>query len=413
MAAQDPVLELGQLAGHLMGGLFAPAGGAGAPDRQVGAEVEFLVWRGDTGEVAPVAETLAFLRAYGAPLEWSEGRTPKGTPCVSVPDGGRFTFEPGGQLEYSAPPFPTASGLLAHLREVLAPLAAAADEAGLLLLTLGLDPVHPPEAAPLQLDVERYRAMDAYFAALGTAGARMMRQTAAFQVSLDLGDQPFLRWTVLNRLAPYLVAIFANSPRYAGEATGHRSYRASTWCALDSSRTGILTEESAPVAGYLEFALCAPDFLRRTQDGRWLPFAGWVARGGVTVEDWEAHLSTLFPEVRPRGYFEVRSCDAVPLVWHPAPVALLAGLVYDRDALLAARELVWSSDRELLVRAGRDGLADPGVARVAVDLWDLALGGCAALGPDYISSADLAVAHEYAERYTRRGRAPADDAAAS
>ena len=67
----------------------------------------------------------------------------------------------------------------------------------------------------------------------------MMRQTAAFQVALDLDDEPWLRWRVLNAAAPYVVAIFANSAIYAAADTGCASARAQVWRALDPARTGL------------------------------------------------------------------------------------------------------------------------------------------------------------------------------
>jgi glutamate--cysteine ligase len=413
-----PIRDLASLAARLKEhafGLAAADGAAAAAaavagaDRRVGVELEFLVWTLGTRAVAPIEATVAFLRAHGAPLGWVEGRTPKGSPYLALPDGGRFTFEPGGQLEYSSPVFGGASALLRHLATVVDPLRAAAGAHGLELVAAGLDPLHGPDEAPLQLAGSRYRAMADYFAALGPAGGRMMRQTAALQVNLDTGDAPLQRWTMLNRLAPYLVAIFANSPRYAGRATGHASHRASTWRALDSSRTGVFPDPAAPIATYLEFALCAPWMLRRDADGRWLPFCGWLARGEGTLEEWDEHLSTLFPEVRPRGWLEVRSIDAIAPEWYPAPIALLTGLTYDRDALAQAHELLWASDSELLERAGDDGLRDPSLQRTAIDLCDLALEGCAALGPGYIDAEHVAVAREYFDRYTRRGCTPGDD----
>ncbi|HEU4698513.1 MAG TPA: glutamate-cysteine ligase family protein [Gemmatimonadales bacterium] len=414
MRGSTPIRDLASLAEHLKGYAFGldPAGAAGADRRRIGAEAELLVWELDSGAVASVERTTTVLRAHGAPLGWVEGRTRKGHVSFALPAGGAVTFEPGGQLEYASPPLPTASALLDHLAAVLEPLRLGAEEAGLELLALGLDPLHPPEAAPLQLGGPRYGAMAEYFAALGPAGARMMRQTAAFQVSLDGGAAPFLRWTLLNRLAPVLVAMFANSPLYAGRPTGDASHRAATWRALDSSRTGIFVDPAAPVASYLEFALCAPWMLRRTEidaRGRWLPFCGWLARGEGTLEEWEEHLSTLFPEVRPHGRLEVRSMDAIDPEWYAAPVALLVGLAYDRATLAQATELLWAVDPELLQRAGARGLADPTLARLATDLCDLALAGCARLGPAYIAPHHLAVAGEFFDRYTRRGRAPGDD----
>ncbi|HEU5303728.1 MAG TPA: hypothetical protein VFU40_03705, partial [Gemmatimonadales bacterium] len=68
-------------------------------------------------------------------------------------------------------------------------------------------------------------------------------------------------------------------------------------------------------------------------------------------------------------------------------------------------------DVGLLERAGRVGLHDPAIARTAGDLFELALSGCAGLGPHYFHPSDLEQARAFFERYTRRGRSPADDAA--
>ena len=67
----------------------------------------------------------------------------------------------------------------------------------------------------------------------------MMRQTAAFQVSLNFDDEPWLRWRVLNAAVPYVIATFANSPIYAGERTGYQSTRSAVWRGVDPARTGI------------------------------------------------------------------------------------------------------------------------------------------------------------------------------
>jgi glutamate--cysteine ligase len=415
VSAISPSMDLGALAGHLAARAFSPQP-AGEPHRRIGAEVELLALDAEHGAPMPLDPprgrgTIPFLRVWGAALGWVEGRTARGTPCFAVPGGGAITFEPGGQLEYGSPPLDTASALLAHLDAIVPPLRAAAADAGILLLARGIDPVNPLERAPLQLRVERYRRMAEYFASLGPAGARMMRQTAALQISLDRGPAPAERWVLLNRLAPYLVAIFASSSVYAGAGTGHRSWRASTWRSVDASRTGILPEEGAPVARYLELALCAPDMMRRLPEpgGRWLPFIGWVTRGEATPADWETHLSTLFPEVRPRGWFEVRSIDAVDPAWYPAVVALLAGLAYDDAARAEAATLLADGDAELLRRAGRDGLRDATIRRTAADLVDLALAGCARLGADYLHPRDLERARERFDACTRLGLDPGND----
>jgi glutamate--cysteine ligase len=393
---------------------FAAPISASLTPRRVGAETELIpvetaTWRRCPIEGEGVPSTLPFLRRFGARQGWMETCTAKGTPCFLLPAGGTMTFEPGGQLEYSSPPCRSPSALLALLRSVVLPLRAAAAAEGITLLALGLDPANAIDDAPLLLDTRRYARMAEYLARRGPAGARMMRQTASFQMNLDFDDEPWLRWRVLNAAAPYAVAIFANSPVYAGADTGCVSTRAQVWRALDPDRTGLPYAERAPARAYLDFALGAPALLLPTLDGEYLRFGEWLARAELMPEEWHDHLTTLFPEVRPRGHLELRSADAVEPQWYAAPLALAVGITYEPGALRAAAELLGPPDLGLLDRAGRVGLRDPVVARTAADLAQIALDGCASLGPGYFHPADLEQARTFFDRYTRRARCPADD----
>jgi glutamate--cysteine ligase len=402
------------LATELAESTFAgPVSGSLTP-RRIGAEVEFIPVESLSGRRCPIEAgselaTLPFLRRYGLKQGWREGWTSKGTPCFSSPIGGSLTFEPGGQLEYSSPPCSSASGLLALLRAVVLPLRAAAAGEGIDLLPVGIDPINPAEQAPLLIHAHRYARMAEYLERRGPAGARMMRQTAAFQVSLDFDDEPWLRWRVLNAATPYVTAIFANSPIYAGERTDHQSTRAQVWRDLDPTRTGIPYDEQDPVGAYLEFALAAPAILYPAIEGDPRPFGEWLVRANPTPDEWHDHLSTLFPEVRPRGHLELRSADSIAPHWYAAPLALTAGILYDPAALRATADLLGTPDLGLLERAGRCGLHDPAIASMAADLFEVALQGCRGLGPRYFHPSDLEQATAFFERYTRRGRSPADD----
>src|SRR5262249_30672003 len=231
---------------------------------------------------------------------WTEERTAKGATCFAVRAGGTVTFEPGGQIEYASPPGRSASGLIDRLRGVVLPLRAAAAAEGISLLTVGIDPMNPVEQVPLLLSCDRYVRMAEHFARIGVSGARMMRQTAAFQLSLDFDDERRLRWRLLNAVAPFVTAIFANSALYEGRYVRHRSFRAHCWRTLDPQRTGLPYDERRPVEAYLDFALGAPAILYPTVDGTCLPFSDWLARANPTAAEWEYHLTTLFPEVLPR-----------------------------------------------------------------------------------------------------------------
>jgi glutamate--cysteine ligase len=381
---------------------------------RIGAEVELIPVEALTGrrcaiEEEGVTSTLPLLRRFGANQGWREGITAKGTPCFAVPGGGAITFEPGGQLEYSSPPCFTGSTLLDNLRSVVLPLQAAAAGEGIDLLAGGIDPFNSIERAPLLIRAKRYQLMADYFATLNPAGAQMMRQTASFQVNLDFPAQPWLAWRVLNAMAPYVSAIFANSPLYQRRPSGFQSTRAAIWRAVDSRRTGIAFDRANPVEAYRQFALDAPVMLLPQVDGRYCTFAEWLKVADLSLEDWQEHLSTLFPEVRPRGHLELRSADTVPPQWFAAPVALLAGILYSSEALYAADALLGSPDPDLLDHAARWGLHDPGFRSTATDLFDIALAGCRSLGPGYLHPSDLEQAEAFFDQYTGRGRALADD----
>ncbi len=371
--------------------------------RAIGAEVEFVPVDRETRRPLPIGGGVRIARRAALRLGLAEYMGPYGVPNFATDGKGALTFEPGGQIEYSAPPFPSASALAANLREAHATLRDTADAAHVDLLSLGIDPCNAVECTSLQIGGSRYPAMDAYFRSIGPFGARMMRQTASFQVSLDRGEDPTAAWRLLNAAAPVIVALFANSSRYEGQDTGHRSFRAHVWRRLDPARTGVLSGGDDPAGEYGAFALRAPAILHVDPDGMYQPFGALLAQGIVNDHDWAVHLTTLFPEVRARGTFEVRSADAIPPEWYVVPLALLGGLAYDAAARAAASDLLGAPDPCRLVRAGQEGLADLREARAAAELVDIAVAGCRRLGPAFVDPGDLERVDEFRERYIPHG----------
>ncbi|HEX2208151.1 MAG TPA: glutamate-cysteine ligase family protein, partial [Longimicrobium sp.] len=324
---------------------------------RIGAEVELIPVSIDTGAQVPIVSaeglsTLPLLRRFGRRHGWREQASPYGVPQFGLPDGGIVSYEPGGQIELSAAAFPSATALIRALRATVLPLMDEMGGAGIGLLAVGVEPRNGIETVPLQLPGRRYVRQTRFMESIATGGTRMMRQTAAMQLSLDFGAEPLAAWRVLNAMAPYVTAIFANSPVYRGEPTGHRSYRARIWRELDGGRTGCFGCDD-PLGEYLDFALAAPAILVGNDDV-FRPFAEWNAAGCVAPDDWRVHLTTLFPEIRPKGFAEVRSADSVAPEWYAAPLVLLAGIVHDPPTLRAAAELLGAPDPPLLHDAGRD-----------------------------------------------------------
>lgn len=226
----------------------------------------------------------------------------------------------------------------------------------------------------------------------------MMRQTAALQINVERGNDPKERWRLLNSLAPIITALFASSRRYAGKTTGWASYRAQLWRTLDPSRTGIIYDESGHVERYLAFALDAVAMRSANGGIVYRTFREWMVDPAVNRDDWLFHLSTLFPEVRPKDFFELRSADTIEPDALAAPVLFVTGLVYDEESSHRAIELTGAPSEKLLERAGRLGLADPEIRRIASRLVVLALDGARRLGNDYLRRAHLEAAYRHFAR---------------
>jgi glutamate--cysteine ligase len=353
-------------------------------------------------------QSLPVLRRVARHARWVEKASDGDPPSWTTPDGSRVSFEPGGQIELSSARSDTASGLIRDLRCTSELLESAFHREGMILEAIGVDPFNDIADVSLQLHRPRYERMARYFDSIGKSGARMMRQTASLQINVESGPKPYERWSLLNVLAPYVTAIFASSPMYKGEPTGHSSYRAHLWRTLDASRTGLPVDQHDPAGAYLNFALEAGAMMRE-HGGPYSSFAEWMRTGSTTMEDWSLHLSTLFPEVRPRGYFELRSADAVAPEHLAAPISFLVGLTYDEASSRLASDLLGTPDAATLETAGRVGLGDPTIRETAIKLTELALEGCEALGRQYISAADVYSAADFFDRYTRQGRSPGDD----
>lgn len=380
----------------------------GAPDR-VGVEVEWIPVDARTGDRLPIRDeegrgTLDVLLAHGCPRGWRVGVSGSGSPRLDLPGGAFLTFEPGGQLELSSPTTATVDALVDDVLGVAEPLREAALDHGVRLVARGYDPTNPLAGARLHLDGDRYRRMSDHYDRRGPWGRAMMRQSAGIHVNLDFGTDPGRRWRVANRAVPFLLAAFANSPRAEGRDTGHRSWRAAQWRRLDPSRTGIDGQDGDPVRRYLDFALGAEAFLMGPEGRPSVPYRTLLDR--ATGEDWERHLTTLFPEVRPRGYLELRVFDALPPRWYGVPLAVSAGLLYDRRALADADDLLDPPSPEVLERAGREGVRDPALRDGAVQLLRVGLEGAKRLGG---AGRSAELVEDFLECLTAHGRDPGDE----
>lgn len=378
--------------------LFAPI--ASAHPRTIGLELELIpIHKSTRGRALATADKAAstseVLSRLGRRDRWREESSGGDPPSWNTQDGARISFEPGGQIEISTAPQPTASGVIDSTQSLVTMIRAAMSDVGIELLTRGVDPYNDIDAVPLQLHRDRYTGMTRYFDSIGPSGVRMMRQTAALQINLERGEDPRSRWRLLNSLAPIVVALFGNSRQYAGKRTGWASYRAQLWRTLDPSRTGIVYDEPEQAERYLRFALDAIAMRSGAGGVGYRAFREWMTEPAVNREEWLFHLSTLFPEVRPKEFFELRSADTIEPDSLAAPVVFVTGIVYDDESAQRAIELIGVPNEELLERAGRLGLADPEIRRIASRLVVIALEGGRRLGGEYLRRAHLEAAYKY------------------
>ncbi len=293
---------------------------------RIGLELEWLTHhRHDRRRRVTTADLAPVLAAIGE------------LPCDS-----RVTVEPGGQVELSSLPLPSATDAIDATRTDMAVLRDALDAADITLEGSGLDRDRHPERV---VDAGRYRAMETYFDAFGPDGRMMMCNSASIQINVDVDGDPNEAWQAATHAAP-LLAQFFNAPS---------PNRMDVWSRMDASRARPVCGEDVASA-WAAYALAARVMFIRTHGDDCIPvldgmtFESWIDRGhplGFPTEaDLVEHLTTLFPPVRPRGWFEIRTIDALGDDCWPRAVELTAALLLegsDRRRLLRHGEVpAWS-----------------------------------------------------------------------
>jgi glutamate--cysteine ligase len=350
---------------------------AGKPRERwrVGTEYEKVGIYRDTGQAIPYfgKRSVDFiLRELIERFGW-EPEEQDGNIIALTRDKAQITLEPGGQIELSGEPCESIHCTYAEFDQHIRELLEVTEPLGIIFLGLGMQPVSRLEQIEW-VPKQRYRIMAPYMLKVGKLGQRMMKQTATVQANIDYSDEKdaMAKFRTGMGLAPVLISMFANSPICDGELNGYSSFREHIWTDTDRNRSGLLKFAFAPevsFAHYVEYALDVPMyFIVRNKnyfDMTAVTFRQFLTSGyrgeRPTIEDWNDHLTTLFPETRIKRYLEIRSVDSQPPDLMPALSALVKGAFYDNDCLQAAWDLVkgWSWDERMQVYldSHRDALA--------------------------------------------------------
>lgn len=361
------------------------------------------------------------------------GWTPSfdGTEIIALTkDGANISLEPGGQFELSGTPHATIHGTRAELDAHLAELAQLTALHDVRWLWMGYQPVHPLTRIDW-MPKRRYGIMREYLPRRGSLARHMMQATATVQANFDYGDERDMgdKLRTAMGLSSIVTAMFANSPFQHGKPSGMKTVRATVWSATDADRQGLLPfvfdGEPPSYERWVQWGLDVPMFFIR-RDDELLPAGGLSFRRfwqegfmghRPTLEDWETHVSTLFPDVRLKTYLEVRTADCVPPQFICALPALWKGLLYSKDQRIAAWDLVkgWTFDERLAHREAvpRAALAAP-VPKSKATTKDLAV-ELLAIATSGLEAQALSAGHPSEAIYleplaelTRAGRVPAD-----
>jgi glutamate--cysteine ligase len=127
--------------------------------------------------------------------------------------------------------------------------------------------------------------------------------------------------------------------------------------------------------------------------------------------DFETHLSLLFPEVRARGFLELRSVDCQSRVWQFAPAAWWTGILYSNEAVDQVLDLMipYAATINELLKRSEGGLSDVKMANLAKKLVKIAIDGLRRLPGCYFGGGALKTLVVFADCFIERGRVPASD----
>ncbi len=261
-----------------------------------------------------------------------------------IKDGASISIEPGGQFELSGKNFHNIHQTFQETRKHFEDLSNICRKYDVTTLALGFDPIQKLDQMPW-MPKERYRIMKQYMPAKGNLGLDMMTRTATIQVNLDYGDEINMikKMRVAQALQSTATALFANSPFTEGKPNGYLSYRAQVWEDTDPDRCGFLPfifDDDFGFERWVDYLLDIPMYFI-LRNGEFINSHNMTFRSFMngkhslkpTMEDWDTHVSTAFPDVRLKQFIEMRGADASCVSHIAALSAFWVGLLYDEDAL--------------------------------------------------------------------------------
>tara|TARA_Y100001968_G_scaffold53290_1_gene44342 strand:+ start:2652 stop:4004 length:1353 start_codon:yes stop_codon:yes gene_type:complete len=345
--------------------------------------------------------------------------------------GGSITLEPAGQFELSGEMFVSVHETYNELVEHKAQISKIGKTMGIDFLALGFAANWSREDMPV-MPKSRYEVMRNYMPKVGNHGLDMMLRSSTAQVNLDFSSEKDMinKLKLSFLLQPVATALFANSPFSDGSLNGYKSIRSEYWKDTDPDRTGILTfvfDNSMSYERYVDYALDVPMYFINRK-GKYIDLAGKSFRDfmmkkidavrnyDASIDDWELHLTTIFPEARLKNYIEMRGADAGNIDHICALSAFWVGLIYDTKALDEALELTKGITKDELVelrnKVPLEGLdcsvGKHDVYRLASEAIDISKNGLKRRNKLNTENNDESIYLKYLEEIIFRKESPAD-----
>lgn len=307
---------------------------------------------------------------------------PENGVVLSVEKGNRnWTFEPAGQMELGGAPLKNVHQNAKETDDTIKEAVEVTGELGYGMLAMGFHPTHLAKDLPL-MPKSRYEALFDWFEQKKfPTAADVASGTATVQVNMGYQSEEDMvkMLRVSLSLQPIAVAMFATSPFAEGKPTGYQSYRSHLLYNNMGGRYGFMLpiafDDGFGFEMFADYALHTMPMLGVYKGNVFVDAKGAMFQDFIdgkldilpgqkaTLGDWQNHLNTIWPEVRVRRFLEMRGTDVGPQEMIKALPAFWVGLLYDKQALDEAYDMVkdWTAqDRDYLrIMTPQHGLQTP------------------------------------------------------
>ena len=273
-----------------------------------------------------------------------------------------ITLEPGAQIEVSISPQRKIVNIEKIYLEFLKDIIPILEKKNQKLVTLGYQPITDIGNIPF-IPKERYKYMSEYLLNKGKYAHDMMKGTASIQISIDYSsEEDFInKFRLSNLLSPILSMIFDNSPLYKGKLYNKNLLRTNIWNNCDKDRSMVVKNSLDKEFGYRDYAeyiLNNPPIIIN-RDNEYIYTKNKLTRdvfnsNEFNKEEIEHILTMFFPDVRLKGFIEIRMMDSIPYPLNLSSIALIKGIMYSDKNISKLLNLFKDFNNDDVIRIKKD-----------------------------------------------------------